>query len=479
MGAVPVKTIRVMAHGQVMGGCQDEGTVLVSYVWRLNDKDGMLRESFAGAVNILRSPAGSKYRTLEDCQKNKYQFGRDFHNGLFRFHLEMINQIMLVEEKLKTLPDQSLSENRISKCGFEHLRQIFRTLNDCIVWAVFPEPSFLINRLCRRRERGHLKDQNPASILRVITKLSETGETLAIWNDATRCIDLFDVTAISLESGHINFYEVKEGVINEEISQIVSSKDVKKIEESLDDLYARRGISGINQFGRFVRQQLEGKKLHTLVSNEHVEDPYLKMQRAAISPRKPLESYDQQLDGLLTQVRRKEFARIVIDDCLHILAINQERLSNNHSIDMLIEEELKKRIHTPSTNEPDCRKVLLWFQESIYSPIAMPVMLRPFDAHDIADICIGNVVLFFMFDMNAWGRLFEESRLSWSSKKEGRRELSKPFLERRMVIDSRVPTITSGTGKYVRLGDRILPLMMCESVRPLSMAQEYDYLLSH
>ncbi len=451
----------------------------MSYAWRLNDKDGMLRESFAGAVNILRSPAGAKYKTLEDIQKNKDQFGRDFHNGLFRFHLEMINQIMLVEEKLKALPDQSLPENRTSKRGFEHLRQIFRTLNDCIVWTAFSEPSFLINRLCRRRERGHLKDQNPTSILRAITKLSETGETLAIWNDATRSIDLFDVTAISLESRQINFYEVKEGVVNEEIIQVVNSKDVKKIQESLGDLYARRGISGIKQFGRFVRQQLEGKKLHTLVSNEDAEDPFLKKQRTAISPHKPLESYDQALDGLLTQVRRKEFARIVIDDCLHILAINQERLSNTHSIDMLIEEELKKKIRTPGTNEPDCRKVLLWFQESIYSPIAMPVMLRPFDAYDIADICIGNVVLFFMFDMNAWGRLFKESRLSWSSKKEGRRELSKPFLERRMVIDSRVPTITSGTGKYVRLGDRILPLIMCEGIRPLSMAQEYDYRLSH
>lgn len=452
----------------------------MSYVWRLNDKDAMLRERFAGAVNILRSPAGTKYKTLEDIQKNKGQFGRDFHNGLFRFHLEMINQIMLVEERLKALPRQSLPEHRTSKRGLEHLRQIFRTFNDCIAWILLPpEPSFVINRLCRHRKRGHLKDQNPTSILELITKLSETGETLAIWNDATRCIDLSDVTAISLESRQITFYEVKEGAVNEEIIQVVSSKDVKKIQEGLDDLYARRGISGIKQFARFARQQSEGTKLHALVSNENVEDPFLKKQRTAISPHKPLEYYDQELDGLLTQVRRKEFARIVIDDCLHILAINQERLSNLHSIDMLIEEELKKKIRTPGTDEPDCRKVLLPFQESIYSPISMPVMLRLFDAYDIADICIGNLVLFFMFDMNAWGRLFKESRLSWSSKKEGRRELSKPFLERQMVIDSRVPSITSRSGNTVRLGDRILPLIMCEGIRPLSMAQEYDYRPSH
>ena len=224
---------------------------------------------------------------------------------------------------------------------------------------------------------------------------------------------------------------------------------------------------------------MEGKKLHTLAANDDIEDPFLKIQRIAIYPHKPLERYDAELSELLQEVRQREFARITVDDCLHILAVNQARRRDGVSIDALIERELKSRMTNHGVDEPDCREVLVPFQSTIYSPISMPVMIRPFEALDIADICIGNVVLFFMFDMNAWGKHFQECRLSWSSKKEGRRERSKPFLERRMIVDCRIPIVTSPAGNSFHLGDRILPLLVCEGIRPVSMAHQYDYQLTH
>ena len=96
------------------------------------------------------------------------------------------------------------------------------------------------------------------------------------------------------------------------------------------------------------------------------------------------------------------------------------------------------------------------------------------------DICIGNVVLFFMFDMNAWSNLFQECRLSWSSVKEGRREQSKPFLERRMVVDGRMPMITSPSKDLsIYLGDRIISRMVCEGIRPSAMAKYYEEIFMH
>jgi hypothetical protein len=456
------------------------GKIPMSFVWRLNDKEETLRESFAAAVTHVQSPAGPKYKSLEDIRGNQNKFGRDFHNCLFKFHVAMIRQILLVEETLKSLPPAHAPEQRTTKRGLEHLRQIFRTFNDCIAWTIFlPEPSFTINRLCRRRPRGYLRDQNPDSILNFIAELSRNGETLAIWNDATRCIDLHDVTAISLESRQINFYEVKEGPVNEEIIQIAGAADEKEIQKGLDEFFARRGIAGVQQFERFAKQQVEGAKLHALATNDDIEDPFLKKRRTATTPHKPLETYDSEFGELLQEVRNREFARITVDGCLHVLAINQARLRHTIPIDSLIESELKRRLPAPGPDEPDCRMVMLPFQETFYSPISMPVMMRQLEAIDIADLCIGNVVLFFLFDMNSWGKLLQECQLTWSSKKDGRRELSKPFLERQMVIDSRVPIIISPSGKSVRLGDRILPVTVCEGIRPLSMAEHYDYQLTH
>jgi hypothetical protein len=450
----------------------------MSFVWHLDDKEEILRDSFVAAVTHLHSPAGPKYESLEDIRNNQNEFGRDFHKGLVEFHIQMIMQILLVEEKLKDLPPAQAAEQRLTKRGLEHLRQIFRTFNDCIPWIVLSEPSFTINRLCRHRPRGYLRDQNPDSVLKVIAELSRTGETLAIWNDATRCIDLHDVTAISLESREINFYEVKEGCVNEEIFQVARAADEKEIQRGLDRFFARRGASGIQQFERLAKQQVEGAKLHALATNDDIEDPFLKKRRTAITPHKPFECYDSELSGLLQEVREREFARITVDGCLHVLAINQARLRHNLPIDSLIESELKRKLTALGPDEPNCRTVMVPFQDTLYSPISMPVMIRPIEAIDVADLCIGNVVLFFMFDMNAWGKLFQECRLTWSSKKDGRRERSKPFLERQMVIDDRVPIITSPSGKSWRLGDRILPLMVCEGIRPLSMVEHYNYQLT-
>jgi hypothetical protein len=246
----------------------------MSLVWRLNDEEHLLRESFAAAVTHLRSPAGPKYKSLEDIRRNQNQFGREFHKGLFKFHVQMIMQILLVEEKLKALPSAQTPEQRTTRRALEHLRQIFRTFNDCIAWTIFlPEPSFTINRLCRHRPRGHLRDQNPDSVLKFIAELSNTGETLAIWNDATRCIDLHDVSAISLESRTLIFYEVKQGVVNEEIVRIADSRDEKEIQKRLDEMFAARGASGIQQFQRFLKQQLEGAKVYALATNDDIEDP--------------------------------------------------------------------------------------------------------------------------------------------------------------------------------------------------------------
>lgn len=224
---------------------------------------------------------------------------------------------------------------------------------------------------------------------------------------------------------------------------------------------------------------MHAEKLHVLTSNDNVEDPFTGSNRIATSPPRPLASYDQmELAGLLEDVKKKEFSTTTVDNCLHILAVNQRRRISDTPIDSLIETELKSRMSAPSQVEPDCRGIMVPLQETFYSPISMPVMIRPLEPLDIADICIGNLALFFMFDMNAWANLFHECRLSWSSVKEGRREQSKPFLERKMIVDDRIPTLTSPSGgSSIHLGDMIIPRLVCEGIRPSSMANYYEDLL--
>lgn len=451
----------------------------MNYIWQLDDQKDFLRTAFSCAVSHLRVPAGQQYQTEEDIQRDELEFGRAFHKGLFQFHLQNIQNILLVEEQLKSRPNNPTAEQQTSQRGWQHLRQIFRTFNDCIAWTVFDEPSFLINRLCRHRPRGYLRDQNPDSALKIITDFSKTGDTLAIWNDATRSIDLQDVTAISLKPRQISFIEIKEGPVNGEILEVLEGCTEAEVLRCVEDFVSRRGTAGRQQLERVIKQGMHAENLHALASNDAVEDPFTGNKRVTTTPHKPLAYYDQmELAGLLEEVREKEFSATTVDNCLHVLAVNQRRRMSDTSIDSLIETELKGRMNTPRQAEPDCRGIMVPLQETFYSPISMPVMIRPLEPLDIADICIGNLALFFMFDMNAWANLFHECRLSWSSVKEGRREQSKPFFERKMIVDDRIPILTSPSdGFSIHLGDMIIPRLVCEGIRPSSMANYYEDLL--
>lgn len=228
----------------------------MSYIWQLNDQEDLLKTAFSCAVTHLRAPAGPAYQTQEIIQRDELEFGRAFHKGLFQFHLQNIQSILLAEEHLKAQPNNPTAEQQTSKRGWQHLRQIFRTFNDCIAWTVFDEPSFLINRLCRHRSRGYLRDQNPYSALKIITDFSKTGDTLAIWNDATRSIDHQDVTAISLKPRQISFIEIKEGPVNGEILEVLEGSTEAEVLKRMESFESRHGAAGLQQFERVIKQKM-------------------------------------------------------------------------------------------------------------------------------------------------------------------------------------------------------------------------------
>ncbi|MBS0166192.1 MAG: hypothetical protein JSR29_08920 [Nitrospira sp.] len=260
--------------------------------WQLNDEEELLKSGFTQAVTFLRSPAGPQYQTEEAIKRDLLEFGRAFHKGLFEFHYKTIEHILRIEECLKGGGNNPSPDEQLSKRGWDRVRQILRTFNDCILWTTFSEPSFEISRLCRNRSRGFLSDQNPQSILKVLSDLSASGNTLAIWNDATRCIDLQDITALSLSPRARRFYEVKEGVVNLDILEVLEAKDFETILSRMEDFFSQHGSKGLQQLERCIKQGMNAEKTHALVANDCVIDPFSGMNRTAYVPKQPLTRYD-------------------------------------------------------------------------------------------------------------------------------------------------------------------------------------------
>lgn len=438
------------------------------------DSDESLQKMIMSAVDVLREPAGKKYRSMEDIQRDTDKFTRDFHSGLYFLHVLTVEAIIHAENQMK-VKNSGHKEVRTARKAWERIRQLFRCINDSIVWtALFGrEPSLLIRRTCLKRPRGKLSDQSPKSVMNAMDHLFAKGEALPIWNDATRCLDIGDITVFNPKRG-VSFVEVKSGTVNEEILSMINNVPGQETDKALDAFFEKYGRKGIQQIERIVRQEERAGKLAELFTDKTVFDPFLGAERMALNPTRPLQRYDEELSLLLEELRSKDFATRTIDDCLHVLAINRRFGLSVERGSELVRQDLQNKMSPPGPEEVDCSQFILALDSSFDYPTAMPVMMRPWANEDIARVCLGHTEVYFAFDVNAWAKHLQSSRLTWSLPRLGRKESSKPLDERLLVIRERIPQISGSNGTTLLLGTQFLQLMLSEGIRPVSLAAYYD-----
>ncbi len=439
----------------------------------IKDPNGSLEGLIRSAVDALREPAGKKYRSMEDIRRDRDQFVKDFHTGLFLLHVMTVRAIIDAEDKMRSHKSLTRREAMASQKGWARVRQLFRCINDAIVWSALPhEPSLFIRRTCLKQPRGNLKDQNHESVIKAMQHFFAGGEVLPIWNDATRCLDISDITLFSPRG--ISFVELKEGKVNEQILDIMGKTNRAEILTELDKFFGEYGQKGVQQIDRIIRQEDRTRKLIDLSKNDDVIDPFLDVKRSAVTPHQPLKRYDAELSLLFEELRSRDFVEYSIDGCLHVLALNRQRGISIEKGREIIRQHLQDKIYRPISEEIDCRDVILSLESSFDYPTAMPIMLRPWPSEDIARISLGYTEVYFGFDVNVWARHLHSSRLLWSSQREGRKELSKSANERLFLVRDRIPEIVGPKGARILLGTQFLQIMLCEGIRPESLAAYYD-----
>jgi len=439
----------------------------------IKDPNGSLLRLIVSAVDALREPAGKNYRSMKDIRRDRGQFVKDFHTGLFLLHVLTIRAIIDAEDKMQSPKGATPRGAMASQKGWTRVRQLLRCINDAIVWiALQPEPSLFIRRTCRKQPRGKLRDQNHESVMKAMQHFFAGGEVLPIWNDATRCLDISDITLFSPRG--ISFVELKTGKVNEQIFDMMGKTSRDRILTELDTFFEKYGKKGMQQIDRIIRQEDRSSKLVELSKHDDVIDPFLDAKRIAITPHQPLKGYDAELSPLFEELRSRDFVAHSIDNCLHVLALNRQRGIGIEKGREIIRQHLQDKMCRPNNEGVDCREVIISLQSSFDYPTAMPIMLRPWSSEDIARISLGHTEVYFGFDVNAWAKHLRSSRLAWSSKREGKKELSKPPDERFLLVQDRIPQIVGPKGGRISLGTQFLQIMLCEGIRPASFAAYYD-----
>jgi hypothetical protein len=127
---------------------------------------------------------------MMSCAANHDVFREVCHTVWKRLHRRSIDEIMNMErllgaERRKVMPPAMIFY-------FEQCIQIWRRLNDGLIWVLIGFQDHIIRTACHRKDRPQLASANPDGIQRLLKQLNADPMTIAIWSDATTCVDLGD-----------------------------------------------------------------------------------------------------------------------------------------------------------------------------------------------------------------------------------------------------------------------------------------------
>jgi hypothetical protein len=172
------------------------------------------------AIKAFRKPAGDdpRFQSMEGCLANREEFITITHNVYKAIHYDSINHIHVADGFLSACKKTKCPSVK-TKIAHEY-RNLWRRLNDAIVWQMLGQQRHLIKRLTLYRDHGYLVQQNPDSIRRALETINAEPLSLGLWTDATSCVDVGDILQVDRKTGKISILEVKEGSVNDEIFKL-------------------------------------------------------------------------------------------------------------------------------------------------------------------------------------------------------------------------------------------------------------------
>jgi hypothetical protein len=431
----------------------------------------------ASVVRELRKPAGDseRFADLESIEQNYDEFIRKAHSTWKRLHRKAIEEILVYDAMM--VADRKRPIGPVFIDWNNYMRQLWRRVNDSIVWLMAGADRHFMKRLCLYRSRGLLAEANPESALGTINLLNSDPYSMAIWNDATSGVDIGDVTFLNKRTDQIEFFELKEGNVNEEIVAINESKSDAEYRERLKDFLDRYGAHGKKQLERVQRQSRRNEQIIDLLVHEKGLDPVTGFFIEVQTLKTKDEHYDDELRDLLTEVESAGEGYRVVDDCLWIYANQDDSLStpqvtqkffqilkkNEKRFELL----LKKKLSSGDIGGIES------INNGFNSPTSIPLFLRHLEPEQIGQIAYGSLMrrVQLFLDWETFGKLFNEAgaEFLWSTPKQARKERAKKFSERRgVIVYGRMPLVRVGDGTGSISGAALIRVMF-DGIRPKTL----------
>ncbi len=442
-----------------------------------------IQDELPTIIRSLRTPAGDdpRFATMEGIEANRKAFTGAVHSTWKHLHKRSLDEILTIE-KILSAPRESFPGGFV--WYLERSIAIWRRINDAIVWSLVEGQDHVIRTVCQRKERPRLTDANPTAVRKFLDNFNSDPQSIAVWSDATTCVDLGDVLCRSFSGAPNGFFEVKAGTMNDRIFELMAVKGPSAdVLSAITDFANKYGPKAMEQLDRVIKQRKKYNEVMDIIDNDRGfdtrRDAEVVIQETAV----PTQSYDPELQLIIDASRQGKVLKC-IDRCLWIYV---EREQSKDPADKIKSFERELLAASPNTHKwfkeqfgEDEAFQPIFLEENLFCPEALPLFLRQLEPETVRDVLIGNLMLSVLLfvDWYELGRVVADlgAELCWSTKKEGRRRRSKPAVQRPLIIGDRVPRIVFESERYLEGFSKIYRVLF-EGATPTSISAQYVDLL--
>lgn len=435
-------------------------------------------KELARAAKELRMPAGSdpRFSTEAGIKANKRDFVTATHKTLRYWHRRGIQELLLLDGFGRA--EQANPIGPVAEEWLQYSRALWRRVSDAVVWVMCGGYRHKVKRLCFYRQRNFIDESNPEAALKVLDELNSDPMVLAIWNDATSCVDVGDITVgRPLETADLQFLELKSGEVNRAVLDVLAL-DENERSNGLARLEEQFGSKARKQFERAARQERRNQQATTLLTQERGLDPVTGLDLEVMEIPDPENFWFSELEATLVRaVSTSGTAECVIDGCLHIYADASPRthwLDAQHQFVQRM-TQAEPRI-TGEKRRNDLGRIVS-LHEGLFEPVTLPLFIAPIEPSLVGEVLYGALLrkVFLSLDWQVFAQLIEErgGRLEWTGRKERDQRLSLPWDLRSFAVFGEVPKVVFDDVTLYPTGANLRQVFF-DGLSPRNLARNFE-----
>jgi len=428
-----------------------------------------------------------------DGEEKRDRFVEACHEGYALAQNRLIEELVKIEDELLDSKNnfKELRRNRNltaieqtkSKISLlENKRLILKKLGDSLAWIVLGNELWKIRRFYLGEKPRYLRSTNLESVKRVVDEINKDKMRFALITDLTSCIQVGDIIEINFADKYLKLIEVKEGIMNEKIADILDSFS-KTDCDRIPYLFAKQeGLPALKQLIRTVKQDQRMDEVVKVIQTGKGKD--LLHNKQLFIPNKYYieEDYFSEINEMATECKQKGFSIKGIDGCLLVGMFGQEMVHDSplgfaHSIYHLKHPEAQCLLEaTPEIGYEEIDRIMAErypindLIQGLGIPSAMPTFLWSVEKELIMDILFRRKVILSYLDFEKMFHLASTFgiKCQWVDKKVEPRYVTKgrDFFSQ---LGKR-PLLTKGEKQLV-MGDGTIVKIIFNGVRPASILQ--------